>query len=106
MHVLAERPLEELRAYEQYTAEHGLPLWRIELQLARLAMLIDTQNAPAGLQVSISDYLIRPKPPESPAPEKASEPPTEAQAAAAANALGFKPQNRRKPNAPPPPPTP
>ena len=109
VHVLAARPVAELQAYEQYTQEHGLPLWRIELQLASIAMRLDDQRAAPGVPLKLSDYLIRPQPAASPPPTEqpqADEPPTEAQAQAAADALGFRPQNRQKPKPKPSPPQP
>lgn len=118
MHVLAARPVAELQAYEQYSQQHGLPLWRIELQLASIAMRLDAQRAP-GVPLQLSDYLIRPQPAPSQPPAQqppaqqptaqqpqADEPPTEAQAQAAAEALGFRPQNRRKPKPSQPQPSP
>ena len=105
VHVLAARPVAELQAYEQYTQEHGLPIWRIELQLASIAMRLDAQRAAPGVPLKLSDYLIRPQPAASPPPAQPPEPeeqPTEAQAQAAADALGFRPQNRRKPSPPQP----
>lgn len=108
VHVLAARPVVELQAYEQYTQEHGLPLWRIEMQLAQIAMLVDAQRLP-GRDLLLRDYLIRPQPtaasPQA-QPVEIAEPPTEAQAQAAADAIGFRPQIRRKPSQPKPSPAP
>ena len=101
MHVLASRPVHELQQYEQYSAEHGLPLWRIELQLARMAMLLDAQRLAPGTPLNLSDYLVRPQQPAAPTAAPPDDPPTEAHAQAAADALGFRPMNRRKPTAPP-----
>ena len=99
MHVLAARPVAELQAYEQYTAAHGLPLWRIEHQLALISMQLAATRAPSGTPLKLSDYLIRPYQENSPAPTPPDEPVTEAQAKAVAEAMGFNPQNRRKPPA-------
>lgn len=100
MHQLAARPVAELEAYEAYTTEHGLPLWRIEMQLAQIAMLLDAQRRP-GQDLLLRDYLVRPVRPASAPPAAAtSEPPTQAQADAAADALGFRPMNRRRPPEP------
>jgi hypothetical protein len=101
LHVLQARPVQELEAYEQYTHQHGLPLWRIEQQLARIAMLLDAQNAAPGTRLKLSDYIVRMHPDQPPATDPAAEI-TEADADAAADALGFRPQNRRKPAQPTP----
>lgn len=83
-------PLADLLDYEAYTAQHMLPLARIELQLARIAMLINGVRI-AGLPMNIDDYLIPAPPPRAVlAPTEA----TEAEADHIAAALGFKPINR------------
>lgn len=100
MHVLASRPVDELLAYEQYTAEHGLPLWRIEMQLDQIALLIDAQRNP-GQGHSLRDYVVRPAQPAwgraDPATTQPTQEPTESEADATAELMGFKPANRRKP---------
>lgn len=84
--------MHELQAYEQYSERFGLPLWRLEMQLAQIAMLLDAQRRP-GAELFLRDYLIRPaQPADAPAEQEV----TEAQADATAEALGFKPRNRRR----------
>jgi hypothetical protein len=72
--------------YEAYAAEHMLPLARIELQLARMVMLLDGM-CPPGLIRDVKRYLIAQKPEEKvpPPPSEA----TEQEADAIAAALGF-----------------
>jgi hypothetical protein len=105
VHLLAARPVAELQAYEAYTAEHGLPLWRIEHQLAQIAMLLDAQRRP-GHDLLLSNYLARPVRQAAGTEAGANGPPTEAEADAVADTLGFKPMNRKKTTSPQPPDTP
>jgi hypothetical protein len=95
-----------LQAYEQYTARFGLPLWRIEMGLAQIAMLIDAQRRP-GVELALRDYLIRPEQhtPQAPPPDAPAEV-TEAEAAATAEALGFKPRKKKSKPAQPETPAP
>lgn len=94
-----------MQAYEQFSQQHGLPLWRMEMQLAQIAMLLDALRRP-GADLALRDYLIRPAAPatEQPATPSDTEEVTEAQADAMAEAIGFKPRRLRKP--PPPATTP
>lgn len=93
-------PLDQLQAYEQYTQQHGLPLWRLEMQLARIAQILDAIRVP-GLDRSVADYLIRPPQTDHHHQTTTDQtPPTEADADAAAAALDFKPRQRRKPTPP------
>lgn len=70
------------------------------MQLAHIAMLLDAQRRP-GADLALRDYLIRPTQPTEPAapPGADPQPVTEAEADAIAQALDFKPINRR-PTAP------
>lgn len=67
--------------------------------LAQIAMLLDAQRRP-GANLSLRDYLIRPtepRPEPSAAPaDSAPAEVTEAEAAAIAEALGFKPRQKKK----------
>lgn len=83
-------PLADLLDYEAYTERHMLPLQRIELQLARVAMLLNGLRAP-GMALNIDDYLIPPPPPRQPTETTEA---TEEDADRIAAALGFKPINR------------
>lgn len=87
-----------MQAYEQFSQQHGLPLWRLEMQLAQIAMLLDAQRRP-GADLALRDYLIRPAAPATEQPATPAEPDTvtEAQADAMAEAIGFKPRRRRTP---------
>lgn len=85
-HLLAQMPLNWLLLYQQYTAEHGLPHWREEMQLARIAMSLDALRFPAA-HLSIEQYLIRPS--RGQAVEEDSSPPSEAEADAICAALGL-----------------
>lgn len=97
-------PLAQLQQYEAYTQQHGLPLWRVEMQLARIAMLLDGIRIGPGAQLRLEDYLFSGSPDAPPpAPEPpAQEQPTPEQADALLAAIEFKPRNRRhKPPAAP-----
>ena len=96
--MLERLPVEQLQAYEAYTQQHGLPMWRLEMQLARIAMLLDGIRIGPGAQLRLSDYLIGAERPAADAPPVA-EVVTEEDAEAAATALGFSPRNRKKNNA-------
>lgn len=94
---LERLPLHHLQGYEQYTQRFGLPLWRLEMQLAQIAMLLDAQRRP-GADLALRDYLIRPiqpTEPATPAEAETEQPVTEAEAQATAESLGFKPRKRR-----------
>ncbi len=86
-------PLPDLQAYHDYTLQHGLPLWRIEMQLAQIAMLLDAQRQP-GKTLRLKDYLIKPvsAEPENDLPDE----PTPEQVEALVNAIDFKPRPKRR----------
>jgi hypothetical protein len=88
-HLLAQMPLQYMRAYWTYTEQHGLPHWREEMQLARLNMSVDALRLPVEA-LSLDQYIIRPKREQSDAPEQPAAPPTEEEADAICAALGIK----------------
>jgi hypothetical protein len=68
--------------------------------LAQIAMLLDAQRRP-GVDLALRDYLIRPEqhtpaPPGTDAQDPAAQEVTEEEAAATAEALGFKPRKKKK----------
>jgi len=100
--VLARAPLQVLQGYEHYTRSHGLPLWRLELQLARICMLLDGIRTGGTTELHLQDYLIR----ADRAGQGGAAPPQQGQevtpeeADAAAAALGFTPRKPRQPTPP------
>lgn len=102
--MLARAPLQVLQGYEQYTRSHGLPLWRLELQLARICMLLDGIRTGGATELHLQDYLIRADRAgqdgaATPPPQDQEVTPEEADAAAAA--LGFAPRTKRQPQTTP-----
>lgn len=93
---LERRPLHELQAYHDYTREHGLPFWRMEMQLAQIAMLLDAQRRP-GQSLKLSDYIPQPVGARSSEVLTADEQGiTPEQDEAIASAIGFRPRPKRR----------
>lgn len=80
-------PLEWLLLYQEYTATYGLPNWRQEIQLARIAMSIDALRFP-NAKLSMENYMIRPQGASVALPQEDSQPSQE-EADAICAALGF-----------------
>lgn len=96
MQALERMPLQHLLDYDAYTQQHGLPLWRLEMQLARIAMLLDGIRIGPGAQLRLTDYLIGSSQQPVPEPPSTEGHPTEQDAEAAAAAFAFNPRNRQK----------
>jgi hypothetical protein len=88
-------PLPQLQAYHDYTLQHGLPLWRIEMQLAQIAMLLDAQRRP-GQSLSLRDYLVRPMVDDEASEPSAAPEATPEQVDALCEAIAFSPRPKRR----------
>lgn len=92
---LARLPLPQLQAYHDYTLQHGLPLWRIEMQLAQIAMLLDAQRRP-GQALSLKDYLPRPTTDDDTSDPEDLPEATPEQVDALCEAIAFNPRPKRR----------
>lgn len=51
-------PVSEMNTFNEYSRKHGLPFDRLEIQLARLCMMMDAYMG-GKKNVKLNDYLIR-----------------------------------------------